>query len=291
MKRIFQNFRRFAPLSALVLSFGFSGTATAEQFRTNRGKVYHDCRVISHDAYGIMISHRHGAARLAFSDLSSAVQKRYKYDPSAAKQFVKRHTHVVPVRSSQVAHRRAIATHFKGFSPQLAATRAHLAFAGGLLGAPFCGSLGVPGLKSFDAWQTYPNFAQHNPYHSSHTYNVKKGHVVLNNRRHSDRFRGGHHYRYAYANHHHHFPGYYNPNSYLQNQVRWGVHIAPAMNGGHIAATNGGNHIAPAMMSYSQFQASRQRAISKIPIPRLPKGGGRPPVAVPLPAGGGGGGK
>ena len=231
MKRIFQNFRRFAPLSALVLSFGFSGTATAEQFRTNRGKVYHDCRVISHDAYGIMISHRHGAARLAFSDLSSAVQKRYKYDPSAAKQFVKRHTHVVPVRSSQVAHRRAIATHFKGFSPQLAATRAHLAFAGGLLGAPFCGSLGVPGLKSFDAWQTYPNFAQHNPYHSSHTYKVKKGHVVLNNRRHSDRFRGGHHYRYAYANHHHHFPGYYNPNSYLQNQVRWGVHIAPAMNG------------------------------------------------------------
>ncbi|MFT4548045.1 MAG: hypothetical protein ACI8XO_004636 [Verrucomicrobiales bacterium] len=237
-----------------------------EEIRTERGKIYHDCKVISRDDYGIMIRHRDGAARLAFGDLPRNTQQRFKYDSKAASSFVKRHTHV-PVRSSQIAHQRAIATHFTGFSPQLAATRAHLAFASGLLGAPFGGSLSVPGLKSFNAWQTDARFATLNPYHTSHSYKVKNGRVHLNNRRQCDRYDGGQNYRYAYQPR-------YNPNSYLQNQVRYGNHIAPAMNGNHIRATNGGNPVAPAMMSYSQFQAARANAIRKsAPVRR--SGGGR----------------
>jgi hypothetical protein len=207
--------------------------------------------VLSHDDYGIMIRHRGGAARLAYSDLSQSVQKHYKYDHTAAAKYVRRHVPVV--RSSQIAHRRATASHFNGFSPKLAATRAHLAFAGGLLGAPFGGSLSVPGVRSFDAWQNDTHFASQNPYHSSHSYKVSDGYVQLNNRRRTDRFDSGRHYQYAYRPR-------YNPNSYLQNLQQFGNPIAPAMNGNHIRATNGGNHIAPAMMSYSQFQSARSRA-------------------------------
>ena len=255
MKLSIQNFCN--PVALLVgagLLFGqlFSVSA-GEEFRTNRGKVYHDCEVVSKDEYGIMIRHRDGGARFAFSDLSKSVEQRYQYDPGAAAKFVERHR---PVLSSQIAHQRAIATHFKGFSPQLAATRAHLAFAGGLLGAPFGGSLSVPGAKSFDAWQTSTEFARQNPYHSSHSYKVKDGYVCLNNRRKTDRYDGDRYYQYAYQ-------PQYNPNSYLQNHPQNGNPIAPAMNGGHIRATNGANPIAPAMMSYSQFQAARARVISK----------------------------
>lgn len=270
MKRSNQNFRNPASLlGVLVIIFGVISPAMAgEELRTNRGKVYHDCKVISHDEFGIMFRHRDGAARLAFSDLSSSVQKRYKYDRAAADKFVKRHT-PVPLRSSQIAHQRAIATHFNGFSPQLAATRAHLAFAGGLLGAPFGGSLSVPGLKSFDAWQTDNRFAQQNPYHSSHTYKVKDGKVILSNRRQSDRYDSGRHYAHAYQPRHH-------PNSYLQNHAHNGNPIAPAMGVAHTRATNGGNPIAPAMMSYSQFQNARAQAIRRAaPARRAPAGGGR----------------
>jgi hypothetical protein len=267
MKRNTRNFRKLVTITAsLFLVNGIILNASAgEEFKTKRGKVYRDCEVISHDDYGIMIRHREGAARLAFSDLSEPVQQRYHYSPDAAAKFVQQH---VPVRSSQIAHQRAIATHFNGFSPQLAATRAHLALAGGLLGAPFGGSLSVPGLQSFDAWQTDLRFAKQNPYHSSHTYKIKDGNVYLNNRRQRDRYDAGAAYQYAYL------PAY-NPNSYLQNQVRYGNPIAPAMNGNHIRATNGGNPIAPAMMSYSQFQAARARAISKAAPVRVSGGRGR----------------
>jgi hypothetical protein len=209
-----------------------------------------------------MIRHRGGAARLAYSDLSRDLQQRYNYRPGAAAQFVSRHT---AVRSSQIAHDRALATNFRGFSPQYAATRAHLAFAGGLLGAPFGGSLSVPGVKSFDAWQTDGRFAKQNPYHSSHHYKVKNGNVYLNNRRQCDRYDAGYAYHYAYR-------PVYNPYSYL-NRVQYGNPIAPAMNGGHIRATNSGNPIAPAMMSYSQFQAARAQAFPRIVPGRAAVGG------------------
>ena len=240
-----------------------------EEFRTNRGKVYRDCEVISHDDYGIMFRHRDGAARLAFSDLPASVQQRYNYSRSAADKFVQRHT-AVPLRSSQIAHRRALATHFNGFAPQFAATRAHLAFAGGLLGAPFGGSLSVPGMKSFDAWQTNTEFARHNPYHTSHRAKVKDGHVVLNNRRQTSRFNSARSYRHAFAPRR-----FANRNSFLHHQVRLGNPIAPAMSLGHTTATNGGNPIAPAMMSYSQFQQSRARAIQKSTPVRRVSGGRR----------------
>ena len=239
------------------------------EFRTRRGKVYRDCRVLSRDDYGVMIRHRGGAARLAFSDLTPPLQQHFGYDAAKARQYVQRHT---PIRTSLLAHDRALATNFVGFSPQYAATRAHLAFAGGLLGAPFGGSLSVPGMKSFDAWQTNTYYARHNPYHSSHTYKVKNGNVHLTNRRRTDRFDCAKNYHYAFRPQPQHRP------SYLYNYNNFGVPIAPPMNGGHITATNALNPIAPAMMSYSQFQQSRARAIRKTAPPRrafIPGGGAR----------------
>ena len=263
MKLRFQNIRKFAPVMAAVTLVGVSQVSAGEVLRTQRGKVYHDCEVLSHDAFGLMIRHRDGAARLSFGDLTKDVQKRYKYDPAAARKFVKRHQ-PVPIRSSQIAHRRAIATHFTGFSPQLAATRAHLAFAGGLLGAPFGGSLGVPGVKSFNAWQSNARYANLNPYHSSHTYKVKNGNVVLNNRRKSERYNAGRSYGYAYR-------PLANRGSFLLNQTRFGNPIAPAIGVGQSRATNAANPIAPAMMSYSQFQAARAQAIRKSAPKRIPR--------------------
>ena len=95
--------------------------------------------------------------------------------------------------------------------------------------------------------------------------------MYLNNRRQTIRFDCAQSYRHAF------FPQrFVNPNSYLHNQVRLGNPIAPAMSIGHTTATNGGNPIAPAMMSYSQFQQSRARAIQKsAPRVRVRSGGRR----------------
>jgi len=266
MKRNIQNFRKVGVIgSAMCLLFGMAVEASAdEEFRTKRGKVYRDAEVVSHDEYGIMIRHREGGARLAFSDLSQDVQKRYKYDRDKAQDYVKRHTPKRPKYDPGYSqHQRPRAKNFHGFSPQRAATRAHLAFAGGLLGAPFAGSLGVPGVKSFDAWQTFTIYAPQNPYHSSHKYKVRGGDVHLSNRRQSDRYNGGRHYNYACRNQY-----AYNPYSYLNYGARYGNPIAPAMSVGHTRATNSGNPIAPAMMSWGQYQAARARAIPHT-LPRL----------------------
>jgi len=211
-----------------------------------------------------MIRHREGGARLAYSDLPVAAQKRFNYNSGEAKKFVKQHT-PVPLRSSQIAHRRAFSD-FNGFSPQYAATRAHLAFASGLVGAPIGGSLGVPGLKSFDAWNTDAHFASQNPYHVTHTTKIKDGRLYLNNRTKSRRYNAERHYHYA------HRPV---QNSYLRNNARLGNPIAPAMNVNFIRSTNGANPIAPAMMSYSQFQDARARAIRNAPVRRAPVSRGR----------------
>lgn len=202
-----------------------------------------------------MIRHRDGGARLAFSDLSREVQERYKYDRDAADKFVQKH--MPERRYSGGSQRRPDAENFRGFAPKYAATRAHLAFAGGLLCAPFGGSLGVPGVKSFDAWQTFTTFAPQNPYHSSHSYRVKGGDVYLSNRRKSDRYNVGRHYGHAFNNQY----AAYSPYSYLNNGIRYGNPIAPAMSIGHTRATNGLNPIAPAMMSWGQYQDARARAI------------------------------
>jgi uncharacterized membrane protein YgcG len=231
------------------------GARSGERFETKRGKIYHDAEVVSRDDYGIMIRHREGGARLAYSDLSKEVQERYNYDRDAADRYVKKH---MPVRKDRhSSQHRPTANNFRGFAPQYAATRAHLAFAGGLLCAPFGGSLGVPGVKSFDAWQTFTTFAPQNPYHSSHRYRVKSGDVYLSNRRQSDSYNVGHHYGHAFKQNY----ARHNPYSYLNNGLRYGNPIAPAMSVGHTRATNSGNPVAPAMMSWGQYQDARARAI------------------------------
>ncbi|MGI9239929.1 MAG: hypothetical protein ACR2RV_03965, partial [Verrucomicrobiales bacterium] len=67
MKRKIQNFRRLAAYSSALCMIGGLATdaAAGEEFRTKRGKVYHDSEVVSHDEYGIMIRHRDGGARVA----------------------------------------------------------------------------------------------------------------------------------------------------------------------------------------------------------------------------------
>ncbi|RBP47978.1 hypothetical protein DES53_101778 [Roseimicrobium gellanilyticum] len=56
---------------------------------TNRGKVYEECRIFQVDPDGVMISHKHGGAKLLYAELPEETAVRLGYNPEKAQAYEK----------------------------------------------------------------------------------------------------------------------------------------------------------------------------------------------------------
>ena len=76
---------------------GIAGEGDGAPFslKTERGKSYRGCKVRKVDPDGLTVSHSQGIAKIAFTELSEAVQKRHGYDKEKSEAFIKKHTEVV----------------------------------------------------------------------------------------------------------------------------------------------------------------------------------------------------
>jgi hypothetical protein len=65
----------------------FTSIALADDFKTINGKEYKNAKVSRVEPDGIVISFSGGIVKVPFTELSEELQRKYNYDPEAAKQF------------------------------------------------------------------------------------------------------------------------------------------------------------------------------------------------------------
>ena len=80
-------------LSIFALS---ASLALAEDFRTTKGKEYKNATVSRVEPDGIVIKVHGGIVKLPFTELPSDVQKKYEYDPVAAREYAAQRDRVIP---------------------------------------------------------------------------------------------------------------------------------------------------------------------------------------------------
>ena len=80
-------------LSIFALS---ASLALAEDFRTTKRKEYKDATVSRVEPDGIVIKFHGGIVKLPFTELPSDVQKKYEYDPVAAREYAAQRDRVIP---------------------------------------------------------------------------------------------------------------------------------------------------------------------------------------------------
>jgi len=80
-------------LSIFALS---ASLALAEDFRTTKGKEYKNATVSRVEPGGIVIKFHGGIVKLPFTELPSDVQKKYEYDPVAAREYAAQRDRVIP---------------------------------------------------------------------------------------------------------------------------------------------------------------------------------------------------
>lgn len=73
-------------LCIVILAGLCSITARAEDWTTTDGKTYKNVTVVKHDAVSVTILDQDGGATVPLSNLSPDLQKRFEYDPVAAKE-------------------------------------------------------------------------------------------------------------------------------------------------------------------------------------------------------------
>lgn len=76
--------------------------ATSQLIVTNRGKVYEECRIFQVDADGVMISHKHGGAKLLFAELPEETAIRLGYNPEKAQAYEKERAENMRVKRQQM---------------------------------------------------------------------------------------------------------------------------------------------------------------------------------------------
>jgi hypothetical protein len=90
--------------SGLVLLALAVGSATAKDERptqlivTNRGKVYEECRIFQVDPDGVMISHKHGGAKLLYAELPEETAVRLGYNAEKARVYEQERAENLKVR-------------------------------------------------------------------------------------------------------------------------------------------------------------------------------------------------
>jgi hypothetical protein len=80
-------------LSIFALS---ASLALADDFKTINGKEYKNAAVTRVEPDGIVIKFHSGIAKLQFTELPSDVQKKYGYDPLAAREYATQRDRVIP---------------------------------------------------------------------------------------------------------------------------------------------------------------------------------------------------
>lgn len=78
--------------AAFLLSLFLTTAAHASDLVTRSGKVYHDYRIVAHDAGYVTILDSEGGAHVPLSDLPADLQRQYNYDPAQAAAFVHQFT-------------------------------------------------------------------------------------------------------------------------------------------------------------------------------------------------------
>jgi hypothetical protein len=65
----------------------FASIALADDFKTTDGKEYKNAKINRVEPDGIVISFSGGIVKIPFTELNEELQRKYSYDPEAAKQF------------------------------------------------------------------------------------------------------------------------------------------------------------------------------------------------------------
>jgi hypothetical protein len=71
----------------VILIVCFASIALADDFKTINGKEYKNAKVSRVEPDGIVITFSGGIVKIPFTELSEELQRKYNYDPEAAKQF------------------------------------------------------------------------------------------------------------------------------------------------------------------------------------------------------------
>ena len=71
----------------VILIVCFASLALADDFKTIDGKEYKNAKVSRVEPDGIVITFSGGIVKIPFTELSEELQRKYSYDPEAAKQF------------------------------------------------------------------------------------------------------------------------------------------------------------------------------------------------------------
>ncbi|MBL9116609.1 MAG: hypothetical protein JNJ83_16500 [Verrucomicrobiaceae bacterium] len=78
---------KYTLLLALMLSL--TGAARAADLMTVQGRSYQNCRILKVSPDGVTFRHTKGVARILFSDMTTASQKEFGYDPDKERAFEK----------------------------------------------------------------------------------------------------------------------------------------------------------------------------------------------------------
>jgi hypothetical protein len=70
-----------------ILAALFASITLADDFKTINGKEYKHAKINRVEPDGIVISFSGGIVKIPFAELSEELQRKYNYNPEAAKQF------------------------------------------------------------------------------------------------------------------------------------------------------------------------------------------------------------
>lgn len=79
-----------------VLAMLSASLVVADDFKTTNGKEYKNATVSRVEPDGIVIKFHGGIVKLQFTELPSDIQKKYRYDPVAAREYAAQRDRVIP---------------------------------------------------------------------------------------------------------------------------------------------------------------------------------------------------
>ena len=94
-------------LAAVFVLLAFANACFALDIITRSGTKYRKCEVVRVEADGLRITHESGAAKIAFEDLSDAMQKQYGYDAAKAAAYRKAAAEAKAAADAKVAEAQA----------------------------------------------------------------------------------------------------------------------------------------------------------------------------------------
>jgi hypothetical protein len=85
------NIKQFITVTSIVAIGTFSAFSAqpVKMISTTKGKTYEDCRIFKVDPDGVMFSHRHGGAKILYSEMTSDSRNQFGYDPEKVAEYNK----------------------------------------------------------------------------------------------------------------------------------------------------------------------------------------------------------